>query len=114
MTMSVTVTVKIDGAADVSVRGEIDHTNAITLRDELLSLAANRRPKIIRVDLGLVTFLDSAAVGALVAAQRGAAAEGVHLVVVHASPFVERQLGIAGVGELLGLPYAPGGDYLPR
>jgi anti-anti-sigma factor len=114
MTMSVTVTVKIDGATAVTVRGEIDHTNAIRLRDQLVSLAATSRPKVVRVDLGLVTFLDSAAVGALVSAQRGAAAEGVHLVVSNVSPFVERQLRIAGVGEMMGLPSVADGDQVPR
>jgi len=103
MTISITVNVISTGEAVVSVRGEIDHSNAKTLRDELHAVVVGRRPAVVRVDLGLVTFLDSAAVGVLVAAQRDAAAEGARLVVGQASPFVQRQLTIAGVGDLLGL-----------
>jgi anti-anti-sigma factor len=104
MTMSVTVNVMTDGSTVLSVRGEIDHTNSTVLHDELLAAVTQRRPTMLRVDLGLVTFLDSAAIGALVGAQREAAAEGVRLIVGRASPFVDRQLRVAGVQDLLGLP----------
>ncbi|MEV6926885.1 STAS domain-containing protein [Dactylosporangium sp. NPDC051485] len=107
MAMSVTTNVTVDGSTVLTVRGEIDHSNATTLRQEIVSAATQRRPSTLRVDLGLVTFLDSAAVGALVAAQREAGAEGVRVVVWRASPFVQRQLSIAGVHEILG---APGGQ----
>jgi len=107
MALSVTVTVLSDGAAVLSVRGEIDHGNAGELRQAVQSVVADRRPHTVRVDLGLVTFLDSGAVGALVAAHRLAAAEGSRLVVANASPFVHRQLVVAGVGELLGIAPLP-------
>ena len=108
VTLSVTINVMTDGATVVSVRGEIDHSNSITLRDAILTAAAERRPSVLRVDLGLVTFLDSAAVGALVDAQRKAVGDGVRIVVFRASPFVHRQLRIAGVHDLLGVPPEPG------
>lgn len=101
MSMSVTVNVLTDGVAVVSVRGEIDHSNARDLRDQILAMVTARRPAAVRVDLGLVTFLDSAAVGALVGAHREAAAEGARLTVDPTSPFVSRQLRIAGVHDLL-------------
>lgn len=107
MTMSVTTNVMTDGSTVLSVRGEVDHSNAATLRQEIVSAATERRPGILRVDLGLVTFLDSAAVGALVAAQRESGAEGVRVVVWRASPFVHRQLRVAGVHERLGSPPEP-------
>jgi anti-anti-sigma factor len=103
MAISITVNVMSTGEALVSVRGEIDHSNAKVLRDELHAVVIGRRPSLVKVDLGLVTFLDSAAVGVLVAAQRDAAAEGARLVVGAASPFVRRQLTVAGVDELLRL-----------
>lgn len=113
MEMSITINVLSDGAAAVSVRGEIDHATAPELREKLHALVTGRRPAVVRVDLGLVTFLDSAAVGALVAAHRDATAEGARLVVDQASPFVHRQLRIAGVHELLGVPdeSPPGGGW---
>jgi len=112
MTMSVTANVMMDGSTVLSVRGEVDHSNATTLRQAIVSAATGRRPSSLRVDLGLVTFLDSAAVGALVAAQREAGAEGVRVVVWRASPFVYRQLRIAGVDELLGVAAEPDGDHI--
>jgi anti-anti-sigma factor len=74
---------------------------------------ADRRPHTIRVDLGLVTFIDSGAVGSLVSAHRMAQAEGVGLVVGNVSPFVGRQLTVAGVADLLGAPPAMGGAGEP-
>jgi len=112
MSMSVTVNVMTDGSTVLSVRGEIDHGNANDLRLDVLAAATQRRPSVLKVDLGLVTFLDSAAVGALVAAQRESSAEGVRMVVHRASPFVHRQLRIAGVHELLGSPPETETDFL--
>ncbi len=99
--LSVTVNVMPDGAAVLSVRGEVDHGNADELRQVIHSVVAGRRPHTVRVDLGLVTFIDSGAVGALVASHRLAVAEGARLVVTNSSPFVARQLDVAGVAELL-------------
>lgn len=104
MSLSVTVNVAPDGAAVLSVRGEIDHGNANDLKRAIQGVLDTRRPHTIRVDLGLVTFIDSGAVGSLVAAHRMAQAEGVGLVVGNVSPFVGRQLTVAGVAELLGSP----------
>src|SRR5687767_12828374 len=103
MTMSITVNVLSTGETVVTVRGEIDHSTAKVLQDELHAVVVGRRPSVVRVDLGLVTFLDSAAVGALVAAQRDAVGEGARLVIGQASPFVRRQLAIAGVDDVLGV-----------
>jgi len=104
MAISVTVNVMTDGSTVVSVRGEIDHSTARELHDEIINAVTERRPGTMKIDLGLVTFLDSAAVGALVGAQRAAGTEGTRLVVNKASPFVARQLRIAGVDAMLGLP----------
>jgi anti-anti-sigma factor len=108
MSLSVTVNVAPDGAAVLSVRGEVDHANSGELRRAIQSVLTDRRPHTIRVDLGLVTFIDSGAVGSLVAAHRMAQAEGVGLVVSNVSPFVGRQLMVAGVAGLLGAPPAAG------
>jgi len=104
MSMSVTINVMTDGSTVVSVRGEIDHSNAQELHNAILRVVTQRRPGTLKVDLGLVTFLDSAAVGALVGAQREAVGEGVRVVVDRASPFVHRQLRVAGVHGILGAP----------
>jgi anti-anti-sigma factor len=112
MALSVTVNVAPDGSAVLSVRGEVDHSNAGELKQAIQSVLSGRRPHTIRVDLGLVTFIDSGAVGSLVAAHRMARAEGAGLVVGNASPFVRRQLEVAGVAELLGAPRSRGTEPL--
>jgi anti-anti-sigma factor len=104
MALSVTATMMADGAAVLVVRGEVDHANAGELREHIRQVLAARRPKLVRVDLALVTFVDSGAVSALVAGHRLAAAGGARLVVANASPFVSRQLEIAGVLDLLCAP----------
>jgi anti-anti-sigma factor len=115
MSLSLTVNVAPDGAVVVSVRGEVDHANAGDLRRAIQSVLAGRRPRTIRIDLGLVTFIDSGAIGSLVAVHRMAQAEGAGLVVGNASPVVSRQLTTAGVAELLGAPPAPGQpETIPR
>lgn len=112
MHLSVTVNVAPDGAVVVSVRGEVDHANAGELRSTIESVLSTQRPHTIRVDLGLVTFIDSGAIGSLVAAHRMAQAGGAGLVVTNASPFVSRQLAVSGVAELLGAPQST--ESLPR
>jgi anti-sigma B factor antagonist len=107
MSLSVTVTLRSDGVAVLSVRGEIDHGNADELRAAVAQVLAYRRPHAVRLDLGLVTFIDSGGVGALVGSYRIASAEGTGLSVSNASPFVSRQLAIAGVADLLGAPPSP-------
>jgi anti-sigma B factor antagonist len=104
MSLSVTINVAPDGGAVLSVRGEVDHANAGDLKRAIRTVLADRRPHTIRIDLGLVTFIDSGAVGSLVAAHRMAQAEGVGLVVSNVSPFVGRQLVVAGVAQMLGAP----------
>jgi anti-sigma B factor antagonist len=101
MSPSVTVSVMSDGVVVLSVRGEIDHGNADALTESIQSVVADRRPRTVRLDLGLVTFIDSGTVGALVRSQRLAGAEGARLVISSASPFVYRQLEVAGVSHLL-------------
>jgi anti-anti-sigma factor len=99
--VSVSLAGSSDGAAVLTVRGEIDHASSIQVYEAIQRVLRERRPRIVRVDLGLVTFLDSAAVGALVNGHRLAAAGDARLVVSNASPFVQRQFTIAGVHELL-------------
>lgn len=112
MHLSVTVNVAPDGAVVLSVRGEVDHANAGELRAAIESVLSAQRPHLVRVDLGLVTFIDSGAIGSLVGAHRMAQAGGAGLAVTNASPFVSRQLTVAGVADLLGVPHS--GEPLPR
>lgn len=98
------------GHVIVALSGEIDIATAPAVRD-LLAGAAEKAVTGITVDLGMVTFLDAAGLGALA----GAAGrvrhlpEGLRLVAV--SPRVLRLLAITGLDRHLpAFPAPPGSE----
>jgi anti-anti-sigma factor len=97
-----------DGTVVVDVRGELDLASTATLGEELSARVIAMRPPRVVVDLGLVTFMDSTAVSALLGVQRNARSVGASLRVVNPSPFVAQLLATAGVAEALG--YRSAGD----
>jgi stage II sporulation protein AA (anti-sigma F factor antagonist) len=86
----------------VDVRGELDLASTATLRDDLSAEVIAMRPPGVMVDLGLVTFIDSTALSALISVQRNVGAIGASLQVVNPSPCVARLLHATGIGETLG------------
>jgi anti-anti-sigma factor len=92
----------------VDVRGELDMASTATLRDDLAARVVAMRPPCVVVDLGLVTFMDSAALSALINVQRSARSVGASLRVANPSPFVARLLRTAGVAEALGYRFVEG------
>jgi anti-sigma B factor antagonist len=95
---------------EISVSGEIDLENANDLREAIGKSLVTGKPDLIRVDLGRVSFIDSVAVGALVAGHQTAAVSGVRLIVINPSEFVYRTLYISGVVGLFGAPRPRAGD----
>lgn len=91
-----------DGTLVVDVRGELDIASTAALRDELSAYLISLRPPQVMVDLGLVTFMDSTALNALLAVQRTARSVGAWLRVVNPSPFVAQVIQTAGLAEALG------------
>jgi anti-anti-sigma factor len=86
--------------AVVTAAGEIDLTNAESLRDALLS-ALNAGALGLVVDMTTATFLDSAGVTALVrASRRAAAGEASIRLAVTAQP-VLRVLNLVGIDRLI-------------
>ena len=84
----------------VTATGEIDITNAESLRDALLS-ALNAGARGLVVDLTAVTFLDSAGVTALVRASRRAAANEATFRLAVTAQAVLRVLNLVGVDRLI-------------
>jgi anti-anti-sigma factor len=84
----------------VTATGEIDLTNAESLRDALLS-ALNAGALGLVVDMTATTFLDSAGVTALVrASRRASATEAALRLAVIAAP-VLRVLNLVGIDQLI-------------
>jgi anti-sigma B factor antagonist len=86
----------------VDVRGELDVASTATLRDDLSAEVIAMNPPGVVVNLELVTFMDSTALGALVSVQRNVGTIGASLRVVNPSPCVTRLLRATGAGETLG------------
>lgn len=97
----VTLAVSTSGsAARVSVSGEIDSSTAPQLRERLDEVLDSGVAEVV-VDLGGVTFLDSAGLCVLAAAHRRAAGGDVRLRVLASHRAVIRPLEITGLYDLL-------------
>ena len=84
----------------VTAAGEIDITNAESLRDALLS-ALNAGALGLVVNMTATTFLDSAGVTALVRASRRAAATEATVRLAVTAPSVLRVLNLVGIDRLI-------------
>jgi anti-sigma B factor antagonist len=97
----VTFDVTVAGrSATVRAVGEIDSTTA-PLLDQHLSALLDADVRELTVDLGGVTFLDSAGLCALAAAHRRAGRQDARLRVLASSRAVVRPLQITGLWDLL-------------
>jgi anti-sigma B factor antagonist len=97
----VTFEVSVSGPASVvSAAGEIDSTTAPLLRKHLETLL-DSDVRELTVDLGQVSFLDSAGLCVLATAHRRAARQDVRMRVLASSRAVVRPLQITGLWDLL-------------
>jgi anti-sigma B factor antagonist len=87
-------------AVCVTAAGEVDSTSAPVLRQELDALL-DGDVRELTVDLGQVTFLDSAGLCVLAAAHRRAVRQDVTMRVLASSRAVIRPLQITGLWDLL-------------
>jgi anti-sigma B factor antagonist len=97
------VSVTVSGAGPVvrvTAVGEVDSTSAPVLREHLEALL-DGDVREFTVDLGQVTFLDSAGLCVLAAAHRRAVRQDVAMRVLASSRAVIRPLQITGLWELL-------------
>ena len=84
----------------VTASGEIDSTSSPVLRHRLDEVL-DGEVQAVTIDLGGVTFLDSAGLCVLASAHRRAVHQGVRLRVLASSRAVIRPLEITGLWELL-------------
>jgi len=92
-----------DGAALVTIRGEIDFSNADEVAQGLRAAASQGPPAEVRVDLTGATFIDSTGLGALIEGYRAAADAGTGFVVTNPNPSFRRVLSVTGLCELFGM-----------
>jgi anti-anti-sigma factor len=102
MLEDVTSAMRIDGeTATVRFAGELDVERADEMRAKLDEALSGPGVATVRVDLSQTEFLDSTALGALVAAYNRASAAGQAFRVVEVPARVERLLAITGTLTLL-------------
>jgi anti-anti-sigma factor len=82
------------------LRGEIDLAEVPNLRIELRR-AVDQQEAHVLIDAADVTFIDSAAVAALLEAHQMLQHQGRNLLVVNVSPFARRTFEVLGVTDLL-------------
>jgi anti-sigma B factor antagonist len=92
---------RADGSVCLAASGEIDSSSAPQFRSVLETLLDEPEVSEIVVDLGGVTFLDSAGLCVLAAAHRRLKGRDVQLRVVASSRAVIRPLQITGLWNLL-------------
>ena len=99
MNLSIETSVEHSGVVVVVVRGAIEHDRLGAFAAAVDAALHRHRPVELHMDLGLVTYMEAAAVGVLAECRRRAASGGARLVVRHASPPVRRLLDVSGVGD---------------
>ncbi|MFF8883913.1 STAS domain-containing protein [Streptomyces flaveolus] len=93
------VTTATDGIRVVSLTGEIDHNTAHQMR-QALDITGTHRPRIV-ADLHQVTFMDSSALNALIAAHQAVTEAGGWLRLAAPTAPVQRVLQLVGVDQLI-------------
>jgi anti-sigma B factor antagonist len=86
-----------------SIRGEIDLHNSPDVRDVLLSLLADNKPKNMILDMSGVPYMDSSAIAVLVESLRKLRVGGGKLFLVAPQPRVRSVLEIARLDSIFKL-----------
>ena len=103
MQTSILSTAEADGTATVTVRGEIDFSNADEVSTGIRDAIAELRPPVVHVDLREATFVDSTGLGALIEGYHAASDSDCRFVVVNPTENFRRVLSVTGLNELFGL-----------
>jgi anti-sigma B factor antagonist len=90
------------GCCIVTVQGQVDLTTAPELRARLNDAMADGRPVVV-VDLTATDFLDSTALGALVAAHKRLRAHGGQIRLVCTSPHILKVFQITSLDRVFAL-----------
>jgi anti-sigma B factor antagonist len=92
-----------DGAATVTVRGEVDFANSDELAGCLRAAVADWSPEVVRVDLAAASFIDSTGLGALIEGYCAAGEAAARFLVVNPTHGIRRVLTVTGLNEFFGL-----------
>jgi anti-anti-sigma factor len=88
----------------LAISGEVDGVSCTELQQTVTGAVRRHRPAVVEMDVGGVTFLDSAGIKTLLECRDEAGRAGCDLVLVRAPQMVHRVLEICGLLEHFGLP----------
>jgi anti-sigma B factor antagonist len=92
-----------DGAALVTVHGEIDFANCDELAACVREAIENWSPPVVRVDLHGADFIDSTGLGALIEGYQAAVESDARFIVVNPTAIFRRVLDVTGLSDFFGL-----------
>lgn len=100
--MNLNVEAKVEGSlASVVVVGEVDVSNASTVRDAIDELMQNETVSAIEVNMADVPYIDSTGIGVLVGSAHKAHDANRTFALIDAQDNVVRILGMLGVDEVI-------------
>lgn len=82
------------------LEGEIDHHTASTLRMEIDDAIQTYKPKVLKLDYGDVTFMDSSGVGLVMGRVRTMSPFGGRIIVSNLSPQTYKVMQLAGLEKI--------------
>ena len=86
---------------DLAISGEVDHHGAREIMGELERNIETSLPRVLELDLGGVTFMDSSGIAVLLRAYRRLGALGGEVRVHNVPPQAARVLRAAGLDKLI-------------
>ena len=99
--LSITVS-KEGGETVVTLAGDLDVYTSARLRERLVDLIHDARPRLV-VDLAQLVFVDSTGLGTLVAAFQRVRRAGGEMVLRSPTPATRRVIEISGLGDVLAI-----------
>jgi anti-anti-sigma factor len=96
-------------AVVVTLAGELDMRATFGLEPELERLTRDTDARTLVVDMGGVEFMDSSALGLLLATQERLRAHGIQFLLANPSGGVRRMLELTGAGDALSVTAWPPG-----
>ena len=96
-------------AAVATLAGELDMAATFRIEPELERLTRNTDVTTLVVDMAGVEFMDSSALGLLLATEQRLRANGIRFVIANPSKSVRRMLALTGAGDALSITTSPPG-----
>lgn len=90
------------GAVAVRLKGELDHSEARRLREEMDALIDETGAKRLLLDLSGLDFMDSSGIGLIIGRYKRMKRRGGSVEVVGSNPRIDRIFDMAGLYQLVG------------